>query len=106
MPLGTTYDPSNPWGSHAGGAGDICGHTKGGSPMTSDARKGELFVINANSRKNDSPLFFQGRSGIVEIDREPGIPADEDHVRVEWLNGDSPDAWRETDVDTGAGKFV
>ena len=74
--------------------------------MTSDARKGELFVINANSRKNDSPLFFQGRSGIVEIDREPGIPADEDHVRVEWLNGDSPDAWREKDVDTGAGKFV
>ena len=74
--------------------------------MTSDARKGELFVINANSRKNDSPLFFQGRSGIVEIDREPGIPADEDHVRVEWLNGDSPDAWSETDVDTGAGKFV
>jgi len=63
MPLGTTYDPSNPWGSHAGGAGDICGHTKGGRHMTSDARKGELFVINANSRKNDSPLFFTADLG-------------------------------------------
>ena len=76
--------------------------------MTSDARKGELFVINANHE-----LFWQGESGIVEIDREPGIPADEDHVRVEWLNvrvewrnRDSPDDWSKTDVDTGAGKFV
>jgi len=76
--------------------------------MTSDARKGELFVINANHE-----LFWQGESGIVEIDREPGIPADEDHVRVEWLNvrvewrnRDSPDDWSKTDVDTAAGKFV
>ena len=76
--------------------------------MTSETRKGELFVINANHE-----LFWQGKSGLVEIDREPGIPADEDHVRVEWLNvrvewlnRDSPDDWSKTDVDTGAGKFV
>jgi hypothetical protein len=68
--------------------------------MTNEVRKGELFVINA------SKLFFQGRSGIVQMDREPGIAADEDHVRVEWVNGDSPTAWREKDVDRAAGKFV
>ena len=63
MPHGTTSDPLNPWGSHAVDAGDIRSHAKGGIPMTSDARKGELFVINANSRKNDSPLFFKADLG-------------------------------------------
>ena len=55
MPLGTTSDPLNPWGSHPVGAGDIRSHAKGGIPMTNDSEKGELFVINA------SKLFFQGR---------------------------------------------
>ena len=63
MPLGMTYDPLNPWGSHAVGAGDIRSHAKGGIPMTSDSRKGELFVINASNRKNDSPLFFKADLG-------------------------------------------
>ena len=33
--------------------------------MTSDDRKGELFVTKTSSRKGSAPLYFQGRSGIA-----------------------------------------
>ena len=67
--------------------------------MTSDDRKGELFVVKNN------PLFHQGRSGIVVRKLPLGtIPPDEEHVEVDWLNGNlNPDY--ENPVDVGSGHF-
>jgi len=67
--------------------------------MTSDDRKGELFVVKNN------PLFHQGRSGIVVRKLPLGtIAPDEEHVEVDWLNGNlDPDY--ENPVDVGSGHF-
>ena len=59
--------------------------------MTSDDRKGELFTTPKNARERTqgrAPLYFQGRSGIVEKlhIRGPNA-AEEEHVTVNWLNG-------------------
>ena len=70
--------------------------------MTSDDRKGELFVTKT------SKLFFQGRSGIVVKSFPLGTTTpDEDHVEVDWLNGhlDRPNGNIEKIVDVGSGHF-
>ena len=67
--------------------------------MTSDDRKGELFVTKT------SKLFFQGRSGIVVRKLSLGtIAPDEEHVEVDWLNGHLDPA-NEDPVDVGSGHF-
>ena len=72
--------------------------------MTSDYREGQLFVTKPSNTKRGN-LFFQGRSGIVRQDHPRVRAADEEHVTIDWLNGELDLPYKEKTVDSGSGKF-